>query len=103
VDPGTEAAYEAVLRAGGGSPEWRRLRWRACRRGMKELDVLFERYLDHDWESAPADERRTFLRLLELPDPELAALCLQRAPTDDAAFAALVGKLTDGRHARLRG
>ncbi len=70
---------------------------------MKELDVLFERYLASDWASAPAVEREAFLRLLDLPDPELAALCLGRAHADDPDLAALVARLTDGRNARVRG
>mgnify|MGYP001315133127 CR=1 FL=1 len=81
-------------------PHLSRLRWR-CRRGMKELDVLLTRYLDHDWPQAPAAERATFLRLLELQDPELAAYCLGRAVPQEADFAALVGRLTDGRNARV--
>jgi len=47
-----------------------RLRWR-CRRGMRELDQLFTRYLDHEYPSASAAERDAFARLLELPDPDL--------------------------------
>jgi antitoxin CptB len=96
-----EAWSEAVVHADAGSAAWKRLRWHACRRGMKELDVLFERYLQHDWPGAPPAERRTFLRLLELPDPELAAYCLQRAPASDDELAALVARLTDGRHGRV--
>lgn len=80
--------------------ELNRLRWR-CRRGMKELDVLLQRYLQHDWPDAAAAERATFLRLLDLPDPELAAYCLGRAVPEDAEFVALVGRLTDGRNARV--
>ena len=115
MTPGTEAAAgpgagpgagagagpDAVARAVAGSAEWKRLRWHACRRGMKELDVLFERYLEHDWPAAPHAERRAFLRLLDLPDPELAAYCLQRAPAPDDELAALVARLTDGRHGRV--
>lgn len=82
--------------------DWNRLRWRACRRGMKELDVLFERYLASDWAAAPDAERRAFLRLLDLPDPELAALCLGRAESPDAELASLVARLTDGRNARVQ-
>lgn len=47
-----------------------RLRW-LCRRGMKELDVMLERYLAYRWPEAPATERKAFARLLECQDPEL--------------------------------
>ncbi|MDV3468670.1 succinate dehydrogenase assembly factor 2 [Stenotrophomonas sp. C3(2023)] len=48
----------------------KKLRWR-CRRGMRELDQLFERYLDSRWGSAPADEREAFLFLLDCEDDKL--------------------------------
>ena len=57
----------------------RRLLWR-CRRGMKELDVL----LRAGWSASLMRPRRraacaVFARLLELPDPELAAYLLGQA------------------------
>ena len=36
------------------------LRWR-CRRGMRELDVLLERYLRERYPSAPAAEQQAYL------------------------------------------
>jgi antitoxin CptB len=49
----------------------RMLLWR-CRRGMKELDVLLERYVREHYRQAPGDDRVAFGRLLDLPDPDLA-------------------------------
>ena len=51
--------------------EARRLLWR-CRRGMKELDVLLERFARERFAGASSEERRAFDRLLDLPDPCLA-------------------------------
>ena len=51
--------------------ETRKLLWR-CRRGMKELDVLLDRFAREQLERASDDEKRAFARLLDLPDPELA-------------------------------
>jgi antitoxin CptB len=48
----------------------RPLRWH-LRRGMKELDILFERYYHDRYATAPATERAAFARLLEREDPEL--------------------------------
>jgi len=50
---------------GAAAPEAaeRRLRWR-CRRGMKELDVLLERYGTRRLPHAPPAERQAFARLL---------------------------------------
>lgn len=44
-----------------------------CRRGMKELDVLFTGYLERHYERASPDEQWTFLRLLEREDPDIWA------------------------------
>jgi antitoxin CptB len=55
------------------------LQWR-CRRGMKELDLLLEAYLRHRYPHAPGEEQRAFERLLEQPDPDLAAWLLHAVP-----------------------
>jgi len=73
--------------------ERNRLRWR-CRRGMRELDVLLERYLAERWSAADAARRDAFERLLELPDPDLADLCLRRAPAPDPTLAGIVAEIT---------
>jgi antitoxin CptB len=52
-----------------------RLRWR-CRRGMRELDVLLERYLAERYPGTGAGEQLLFTQFLELPDPDVAALLL---------------------------
>jgi antitoxin CptB len=52
-----------------------RLRWR-CRRGMKELDVLLERFAQHLLPQASAADCRVFSELLDLPDPLLAGYLL---------------------------
>ena len=69
-----------------------RLRWR-CRRGMKELDVLLERYLKERFESAPEAEQRAFEALLEVQDPVLYAYCLGQAPVP-APFQPLIERIT---------
>ena len=62
------------------------LRW-LLRRGMKELDVLTERYYAKRYPEAPAAERATFIRMLQTTeDPELWAWALGNAqPPDEYA------------------
>ncbi len=79
---------------GAADPELNRLRWR-CRRGLRELDVLLERYLRDRWPTAGAGRREAFRALLELPDPELAALCLRRSVTPVAELADLIAEITE--------
>lgn len=75
-----------------------KLRWR-CRRGMRELDVLLERYLAERWPAAGAAERQAFLALLELQDPELAACLLGRQPPPPA-LAGVLAVITGSRARR---
>jgi antitoxin CptB len=69
-----------------------RLAWR-CRRGMKELDLVLTRYLRERWPAASGEERLQFERILELPDPELAAYLMGRASAPDAQMQGLLDSL----------
>jgi antitoxin CptB len=69
-----------------------RLRLRS-RRGMKELDVLLERYLDAPGSLMDAGERSDYARLLEVQDPELAGLLLHGDATDDPAVARAIARV----------
>jgi antitoxin CptB len=59
-----------------------RLRW-LCRRGMKELDVVMTRYLDSHYAEADEADQKSFIALLELPDPDLYSLLLGRKVSAD--------------------
>ena len=58
-------------------PPLTKLRWQ-CRRGMRELDVVLERYLQQRYASAPLAEQKAFESLLDLPDPQLFAYLMRR-------------------------
>ncbi len=73
-------------------PTANRLKWR-CRRGMRELDVLLERYLQERYPSAPAAEQQAFVALLEAPDPQLFAYVVQREVPEDPDWAHVIAKL----------
>ena len=72
--------------------EFRRLRWR-CRRGMRELDQLLERWLEREWRSSPTAEREAFLRLLDSEDDRLWKWFLGHDSSDDAGLQALVERI----------
>ena len=71
----------------------RALLWR-CRRGMKELDVLLERYAAAALPHAGAAERGLLARLLERPDPELAGYFLGGEVPPEPEMAALVTRIS---------
>lgn len=62
--------------------EYGHLRWQ-CRRGMKELDVLLERYLQEHFNAAPTAEQQAFANLLSLPDPLLLGYIMGREQPDN--------------------
>jgi antitoxin CptB len=66
-----------------------RLGWRS-RRGMKELDILLQRWLSLRFDLASEGERARFESLLELPDPELMGYLLSGARPVDSGIAALI-------------
>jgi antitoxin CptB len=75
--------------------EGRRLLWR-CRRGMKELDILLERFAREVLPTASPGQRTVFNRFLELPDPVLLDYLLgQGVPPEPelAELADLVGRI----------
>lgn len=74
--------------------ELKKLRWR-CRRGMRELDQLFGRYLDQRWEQAPTAERAVFLQLLETEDDKLWRWSMGYEACPDAQQATLLEYIRD--------
>lgn len=74
-----------------------RLLWR-CRRGMKELDVILERYARQGLPGAPEAEWRAFERLLGLPDPLLAGYFLGNERPADPQLRLLAARIRDLCH-----
>ncbi len=66
--------------------EKEKLKWK-CRRGLLELDLVLERYLD----KYPEDEE--LLPLLELPDNELWDIVAARSDDYDPRLSAIVARL----------
>lgn len=58
-----------------------RLKW-LMRRGMRELDVILNRYFERRFAEAPAMERAAFVRLLtEVEDPDIWAWAMGQLET----------------------
>lgn len=63
------------------------------RRGMKELDVVLERWLVRDLPHADDGTKEAYARLLELQDPDLMQLIFADRVHPDPALAALVADI----------
>ncbi len=55
--------------------ELSKLKWH-CRRGIKELDVVLNGYLNEYYENTNEADKKVFEKLLEFEDPVLYALLL---------------------------
>ena len=69
-----------------------RLKWRS-RRGLLELDLVFERFWAGPGKELDGDEAKALEKLLELPDNDLLDLVMRRVETPEAALRGLVEKL----------
>ncbi|GAA4897234.1 succinate dehydrogenase assembly factor 2 [Ferrimonas pelagia] len=76
----------------GHNDQVRRLKW-ACRRGMLELDVLLEPFVEHEHAALSAIEQEDFVRLLACDDPELFAWFMGHEICQDPRLAALIGRI----------
>ena len=64
---------------------------------MKELDLVLNRYLEHQYPSAIESQQNAFQRLLEMQDPEIYALLLGRDQSDDPEIESLLASITLNR------
>ena len=66
-----------------------RLRWR-CRRGLLELDLILQRFLERRFERLTAGEKALFGELLDSPDPDLLDWALGRGEPADPRYSAVI-------------
>ena len=69
-----------------------RLKWRS-RRGLLELDLVFERFWKGEGGRLTAEEAQVLERLLTLPDNDLLDLVMGRIESPDLEFRDLLKKL----------
>jgi antitoxin CptB len=69
-----------------------RLYWQ-CRRGMLELDLVLQAFLDHHYDQVPLDERLAFETLLNYPDALLLEYVMGRMIPTDKHLADVVARL----------
>ncbi|MCB1948319.1 succinate dehydrogenase assembly factor 2 [Nitrosomonas sp.] len=63
--------------------EFERAHWR-CRRGMLELDIILQRFMDKHYRRLDAEELLQFEQLLSLADNDLWDLiCARKTAIDD--------------------
>ena len=74
------------------TPSADRLRWH-CRRGMLELDLLLEGFLDQGYSDLSVEDRRLFVRLLDFEDQLLLDWLMGYVIPSDQGISRLVGRI----------
>ena len=68
--------------------------WR-CRRGIRELDVLFGQFLETDYFSMDEHEKLVFQRLLEVQDPVIMDWLFGKYESEDNELQKLILRLQE--------
>jgi succinate dehydrogenase flavin-adding protein (antitoxin of CptAB toxin-antitoxin module) len=66
---------------------------------MKELDMLLQRYLSDDYDTATPGERVAFEALLDLPDPQILDYITGRLRLADTDTVNVISRLGTARRA----
>ena len=69
--------------------EFERARWR-CRRGLLELDIILQRFMDQHYAQLDQRELEQFERLLSLPDNDLWDLIAAKQINRDSDLQAVL-------------
>ncbi|MDV6340677.1 succinate dehydrogenase assembly factor 2 [Nitrosomonas sp. Is24] len=69
--------------------EFERARWR-CRRGLLELDIILQRFMDQHYAQLDQQELEQFERLLSLPDNDLWDLIAAKQINRDSDLQAVL-------------
>jgi len=69
-----------------------KLLWR-CRRGVKELDVLFTNFVASSYDGLTDTEKQAFDKLLDLEDPDILGFMLYNEKPTDPDVASIVEKI----------
>lgn len=67
-------------------------RWQ-CRRGMLELDLLLNNFVDKEVENLTAEQKQIFVQLLSYPDQTLLDLLLGNSVSSDQSITTIVQKI----------
>lgn len=73
----------------------KRLRWQ-CRRGMLELDLILQAFLDKSYLKLSSEDQDQFEQLLTYSDDVLYSYLIKRQPIANARMQALVERVING-------
>ncbi|NCF79020.1 MAG: succinate dehydrogenase assembly factor 2 [Alphaproteobacteria bacterium] len=78
--------------------ERRKLHFRSCHRGIKEMDIIFGKFADVVLGDLPEEELMDYQRILELPDDKLFSWATGREDVPDDVLSPLLNRLLSLEH-----
>jgi antitoxin CptB len=72
----------------------RSLKWR-CRRGIREMDLLLQVFMDKYFEKLSTEEIKTFEDLLEQPDLDILDWIMGRSKPPSTAIQSIIDKINN--------
>ena len=75
------------------SPRRKKLYFRSCHRGIKEMDIVFSQFAESVLTDLPEADLDDYERILELPDTDLFALATGRQDLPDDIRSPLLDQL----------
>jgi len=75
-------------------PTTNQLRW-ACRRGLLELDLLLNAYMDKAYEQLTDPEKRKFISLLDMQDQEMLDMFMGKTNPNNRELAELLSRIRE--------
>lgn len=72
--------------------EYAKIKWH-CRRGMRELDLLLERFLESGYGSLTDTDKALFSRFLEEPNERLVDWLLEGGDPPDTGYGELIDRI----------
>ncbi len=65
------------------------LLWR-CRRGIREMDILLQRFIETQYDDLSSEEQKIFEQLLEETDMDIMAWIMEKAIPPSEEFAQII-------------
>lgn len=81
-------------------PEKNRVRW-ACRRGMLELDFIFQYFFEHHYDALSEVKKIAFVRLLKQDDPSLYDWLISEMVCTDAELQTIIAEIKNTSGTRM--
>ena len=74
-----------------------RLLWQ-CRRGIKEMDIIFQDFINHSYDQLTDDEKNAFSRLLDEQDLDILNWIMGKDKPNDNELVNIINIIRESRN-----